>query len=338
MILPKIWKSRKCSKPPTRQCWTSSFSGVHISVVCWCLPDPNGSKWRYYLQAWSLESDSFFGRGHTLTPDNWQPWQWRQRQRQQQPNNGDGDDDHHHHHHHNNNNNNSSSSNNNNNTNCNSNNNNSSSSNSNSNSNKKNNNNGNKHKKKKKNNNNKKKKNKNKAKSKSKKKKKKKKEEKKKNDNSNNNKKKKDKNSKNKDKKEQTHKNQKRRRTTTRTRTNNTPGEQVPKRGGTSWLSHVATIFSVATVTWPSPKGNENHSLPNIQNPQTCQTFNHVHVYSLQQRSRFSAFLVSSHISSLVPSGKHTKNYGKSPCFMGKSPFSMGKSPFIAGYITIFHG
>ena len=36
--------------------------------------------------------------------------------------------------------------------------------------------------------------------------------------------------------------------------------------------------------------------------------------------------------------GKHTKNYGKSPCLMGKSPFFMGKSPFFVGKSPFFNG
>jgi len=37
----------------------------------------------------------------------------------------------------------------------------------------------------------------------------------------------------------------------------------------------------------------------------------------------------------LVPSGKHTKNYGQSPFSMGKAPFLMGKSAFSMGKSTI---
>jgi hypothetical protein len=36
-----------------------------------------------------------------------------------------------------------------------------------------------------------------------------------------------------------------------------------------------------------------------------------------------------------LASGKHTKNYGKSPLLMGKSPLLMGKSPFLMGKSTI---
>jgi hypothetical protein len=45
----------------------------------------------------------------------------------------------------------------------------------------------------------------------------------------------------------------------------------------------------------------------------------------------FPEILLSKARSSLIPSGKHTKNDGKSPCLMGKSPFLMGKSPFFHG-------
>ena len=39
-----------------------------------------------------------------------------------------------------------------------------------------------------------------------------------------------------------------------------------------------------------------------------------------------------------IPSGKHTKNYGKSPCLMGKSPLFMGKSPFLIGKSPFWKG